>query len=78
MEGQFPVQLAAMTVNGKYLTAIPYAKAADYHRDTSVENNNPMGTVNDAGGWAYGDPVDGLLLVNCTHTDTKGSVWSTY
>jgi prepilin-type N-terminal cleavage/methylation domain-containing protein len=83
MEGQYPVQLFALTSNGKYLTAIPYAKTPNYHTDTSKEADNSPGTVlNDTGGWAYNnnqtDPNFGTLWVNCTHTDTKGTIWTAY
>ena len=40
--------------------------------------NDPV----NAGGWLYnnivGDAGFGAVSVNCTHTDTKGSVWSSY
>ena len=40
------------------------------------------GAANDAGGWQYNnvstDPDFGTLWVNCTHTDTKGSAWTSY
>lgn len=31
---------------------------------------------NDSGGWAYAP--DGTVFIDCTHTDTKGAVWSAY
>ena len=42
-----------------------------------------LGTVtDDAGGWVYdNDPADlrfGAVWINCTHTDTKNKVWSSY
>src|SRR6266700_639530 len=53
MEGQYPTLLTAMTTNGKYLTAIPYAKTPNYHTDASTEVDAGSGAVNDAAGWAY-------------------------
>ena len=83
MEGQYPTDLAALTINGKYLSAIPKAKAPNYHADsaTVVQNSGTL-AITDGGGWAYvnapGDSNVGTLWVNCTHTDTKGSNWTTY
>ena len=80
MEGQYPQTLAALTVNGKYLSVLPVAKAPNYHADSSAANYAT--TANDGGGWSYdntaNDPNLGTVLVNCTHTDTKGSLWTTY
>lgn len=83
MEGQYPANLAALTIGGKYLTSIPPAKAPNYHTDSSVIVLTAVAaTPNDAGGWWYNDVVTnaniGNSLVNCTHTDTKGSVWTAY
>ena len=39
MEGQYPMQLAALTIAGKYLSALPNAKTPNYHADTSVETD---------------------------------------
>ena len=79
MEGQYPSLMTALTINGKYLTAIPLAKAPNYHSDSSTVQDP---TPNDANGWAYNnsttDPNFGTVLVNCTHTDTKGTIWTSY
>jgi prepilin-type N-terminal cleavage/methylation domain-containing protein len=79
MEGQYPGVLSALTINGKYLSAIPIAKAPNYHTDTSTLRDP---TPNDTNGWAYdnvfGDSNFGTVLVNCTHTDTKGTTWTQY
>ncbi len=81
MEGQYPSDMASLTVAGKYLSAVPVAKAPNYHPDTSTILQN-VTTANDGGGWVYnnvtGDPNLGTVWVNCTHTDTKGSIWTTY
>ena len=82
MEGQYPSQLAALTVSGKYISAVGQAKTPNYHPDLSTETNGVISAVTDAGGWMFdnvpGDPSMGLVRVNCTHTDTKGLVWTTY
>lgn len=83
MEGQFPDFLGAMTVGGKYLSAIPSAHAADYHAAHNNEQVTRVSAVaSDFGGWLYDDiPASGnygKVVVNCTHTDTKGTVWTEY
>ena len=81
MEGQYPADLGALTIAGKYLQPVPNAKEPNYHNDTSVAIQ-AASTSNDAAGWLYNnlatDPNLGSVFVNCTHTDTKGSVWTTY
>src|SRR5471032_1095105 len=37
MEGQYPSQLAALTLGGKYLATLPLAKTPSYHGDSSAE-----------------------------------------
>ena len=80
LEGQYPSNMASLTIAGKYLSVVPVSKAPNYHTDTSTTYNQT--SANDAGGWSYnnttGDANIGTLWVNCTHTDTKGSVWTTY
>jgi general secretion pathway protein G len=82
LEGQYPAQLAALTISGKYLTAVPVAKAPNYHADTSTEADGLLTAETGTGGWFYnnvlGDANVGSMLINCTHTDTKGTSWSTY
>src|SRR5438105_2253414 len=36
MEGQYPADPVSLTVNGKYLSAIPEGKTPDYHAASSV------------------------------------------
>ena len=82
-EGQFPDDLTALTANGKYLVTLPLAYAAGYH---PARNNQQVSRVSaipgDFGGWFYDDiPTSGSygkVVVNCTHADTKGIIWSTY
>lgn len=80
MEGQYPADMPSLTVAGKYISAVPVAKAPNYHTDTSVAYNQTAS--NNTGGWSYNNTINdanqGTLWVNCTHTDTKSSVWTTY
>ena len=84
MEGQYPSDLAGgLTTNGKYLASMPLAKAPNYHTDTaSVYYPTTGGIGNDGGGWDYnnisGNANLGTVFVNCTHTDTKASIWTSY
>ncbi|MBI5243420.1 MAG: type II secretion system protein [Elusimicrobia bacterium] len=79
MAGKFPSSLDSLTANAKYLPAIPKARAPDYHPESAAVS---AGVTDDASGWGYdNDPASsrfGTVWVNCTHTDTKGSVWSSY
>ena len=80
MEGQYPADVGALTISGKYLQTLPLAKAPNYHADGSAVQ---LATAaNDAGGWSYnataGSANYGNVVVNCTHTDSKGSIWTSY
>ena len=79
-EGVYPGTPDALTVSGKYLTEIPKAKTPNYHADSSA---SVLATVpTNVGGWLYnnvlGDANMGTIIVNCTHTDSKSSVWTVY
>ena len=80
MEGQYPGNLNALTISGKYLSDVPKSKAPNYHTD--VATVVAQVSANDAAGWSYNstttDPNFGVIWVNCTHTDTKGSIWTNY
>ncbi|NNN06925.1 MAG: prepilin-type N-terminal cleavage/methylation domain-containing protein [Elusimicrobia bacterium] len=82
LEGSYPPDLPALTVSSKYLTAVPPTKTPYYHSDSSSEVDGTFADFNDAGGWLFNniatDPNVGDLNVDCTDTDTKGSVWSAY
>jgi prepilin-type N-terminal cleavage/methylation domain-containing protein len=82
MEGQYPAQLAALTVNGKYIALVGKALTPNYHVDSSAETDGLLTVPTDAGGWMYNNTPSnaslGILAINCTHTDTKGTVWTTY
>lgn len=74
-EGNYPSHLDALLVGGKYLSQIPQAKPERWHSDSNhvVLGSSPT----DVGGWLY-DPKTGTLLVNCTHEDRRGNVWTSY
>lgn len=81
MEGVYPEDLPALTVQQKYLTKIPSARTPVYHRESAQVHVGP--TPDDSGGWWYfagaakgWDPS--VLRVNCTHTDIRGSAWTSY
>ncbi|MFI5347659.1 MAG: type IV pilin protein [Elusimicrobiota bacterium] len=82
MEGQYPSQLASLTIGGKYLSVLGSARTPNYHADSSAETAGQPSAPTDTGGWMFdnipGDPSVGIVEVNCTHTDTKGTVWTTY
>lgn len=80
LEGQYPSALAGLTASAKYLALVPPAKLPDYH----VELNSELDAAgpDDTGGWVYdnlrADSRYGWVWINCTHTDARGSVWTTY
>ncbi len=87
LEGKYPVDtLGSLTASAKYLSAIPNANTPNYHSSTSgvtaISSNTATNFSAEAGGWAYVNnnaSTDwGTLVVDCTHTDTKGNLWTTY
>ncbi|MFA6028523.1 MAG: type II secretion system protein [Elusimicrobiota bacterium] len=83
MEGQYPDYLHALTENGKYLGALPPAYSPGYHPSTTSEQIYRVSSlVSDFGNWIFDDVASdanyGKVYLNCTHTDTKGGVWTTY
>ena len=93
MEGWYPVSNPGpiMTMeNGKYLKAVPNSYAPPYHPqsstfDMSATSGSVEGTTS-PGGWSYEsnstpattDSPWGNVWVNCTHTDTRNTTWSSY
>jgi len=84
MDGSYPSSLSGLTIAGKYLSVVPVAKTPSYHPDSSTESDGTIvvdETLN-VGGWAYDNATDdanlGNMMIACTHTDTKGTVWSSY
>ncbi len=103
MEGNYPSDFNSLTVNGKYLSAIPSIKLPDYHASTVVIRHNLTpnafgcggGYMLDSGEWIYWSDngalcgsspppagqrarTQGELWIACSHTDTKGTVWTNY
>jgi prepilin-type N-terminal cleavage/methylation domain-containing protein len=86
MEGTYPTDdLTVLTSNGKYMTAIPPAKTPSVssmnqgHADTARVVAGVAQT--DVGGWLYDNSSGanwGQIIVNCSHSDSRGSPWSTY
>lgn len=83
LDGSYPYHPAALAAGGKYIPRIPPAKTPNHHPDSdAVALVASSEDLTDAGGWAYladpGSEAWGAIYVNCTHTDSKGSVWSAY
>jgi prepilin-type N-terminal cleavage/methylation domain-containing protein len=83
MEGQYPGDPASLTIAGKYLSTVPMAKTPNYHADSStLMLGTQAAGINGVGAWIYdsavGDQYYGNVYVNCTHTDSKGTMWSNY
>jgi prepilin-type N-terminal cleavage/methylation domain-containing protein len=83
-EGVFPVATSlpqALTTGGKYVKSIPDVLLPRPANHTSP-NADVTNAIADGGAqrWYYAGPVggtwDGHVSVNCTHTDTRSSVWS--
>src|SRR5258708_2164326 len=81
-EGQWPPDLQFLKTNEHYIPNVPAPKVPPYHLETGTEHDGPPSILDDTGGWiydnVYGDPYYGKVLVNCSHTDTKGLSWSTF
>ncbi len=83
LEGVYPSQMSSLTINGKYMAQLPASNPANHHPASTGENDQATGSWTvDPGGWVYdnnsSDPNYGTVWVGCTHTDTKGSVWTLY
>lgn len=80
MEGHYPSDMAALTLDGKYLTEIPKVGPLHIHPVSADIRNGAKPT--DEGGWLYDNqPTSanaGNVTINCTHTDAKGSSWTAY
>lgn len=63
-------------VKAGYVDDLPMVGMKGYHEpDRAVK----LGAADDAGGWLF-QPDEGIgqVFINCTHTDTHGSIWSAY
>jgi len=91
-EGMFPSGPLsdALTNGGKYLDEISYCDVPQYHgKQLGVNDNDSHGLAGldniDEGKWCYhnresdsGGSRQGDFWIGCVHTDTKGSIWSSY
>jgi prepilin-type N-terminal cleavage/methylation domain-containing protein len=90
MEGTYASDLAVLTAAGKFLRVVPDAKTPDYHPASStIDDNDDFGMgamfVMDNGRWRYWNwqagmnyRSQGMIWVGCGHTDSKGTVWTSY
>ena len=66
----------------RYINEIPAAKVPPNHADSAAVADDNSATLSDAGGWDYDNVTSenawGTLLVNCSHTDSKGNQWTSY
>lgn len=88
-EGKYPDSLSRLTEHGKYLSSIPKIKLADHAETDAVllvsgvkDMAGLRGKLKDKGGYAYvsdpGSPLNGTVVIDCTHTDSRGTVWYQY
>jgi hypothetical protein len=92
MEGWYPTDMLTLTLNNKYLQnvvpsiTLPKNPTNPGHAAGNTVYQTTMGSMwnNDgaAGNWSYenvsADSTWGTILVNCSHKDLKGNVWTTY
>lgn len=79
-EGVFPQNLDVLVQDKRYLVNIPATALPEHKPSNKVTVKNGVskaGKISDKGGWLY-DPENGRVIVDCTHLDPKGSVWSTW
>lgn len=81
MEGLYPDRISSLTTGGKYLSELPYTRTW-HHEPRNVETRSAnFPNVEYASWWYNNDPTHadfGALHVNCSHTDTRQTVWSSY
>jgi len=81
MEGVYPADVSALTIGQKYIKAIPTVKVPPHHADDNAVNLT-SDVTSDGAGWSYNNVTTannyGTVWVRCTHTDTKGKMWSEY
>lgn len=78
------------TLVPKYISSIPQAKIGAFHPDTTLvfaQNSISVGGTPDGQtGWVYDSQPPGFSIdsdwgqawINCSHTDSKSSVWTNY
>lgn len=68
----------ALCLGSKYLKELPFISIPKTsHSTTNTNNVNSTAALGDTPGWFYSS-AEGHVAVNCTHTDTKSSTWSTW
>ena len=91
-EGRYPegANLGVLTTGSKYLQGIPVANLPRTTNNTIGHTTANTVTITaltgaapgDNGGWAYDNNAAnatwGYLVVSCTHSDLRGSVWTSY
>ena len=83
MEGQYPADLTPMLQPGsKYLTSVMPLFTGTHGKTDAVTYVVAKESTTDTGTWAYVNTVGGAnwgtVYIQCTHTDSKGSVWNQY
>lgn len=88
-KGASPADLNALSAGGKYLPEPPVlwlgndgARVNVPHEPTTEYAYYPTRSLKDSGKWAFVNGRDdkdyGEIYIDCTHTDTKGTQWSSY
>lgn len=87
MEGWYPADnLAVLAVSNRYMATVPVAKLPAITGMNTGHSDSASVTLEvtpgDAGGWSYdnssADTNWGRLLVACSHSDSRGSRWTSY
>lgn len=80
MEGVYPDDLLSLSQSSRYLRRISPARLPGHHTDSSAVLH--AAAPDDGGGWVYNNVQNsanyGSVRVNCTHSDIKNSVWTSY
>jgi type II secretory pathway pseudopilin PulG len=82
-EGFYPADLTPLLTPGsKYLTGIIPMYTQQHGSNEQISFFDANSTPTDTGGWGYvnnhSQPSWGYVFVDCTHTDLKGYVWTSY
>jgi prepilin-type N-terminal cleavage/methylation domain-containing protein len=87
-QGVYPFDVTAITNSQKYLQVVPSAQtpksvnSIGHAASGALKQTNFAAYVTDAGGWSYdnanSDTTWGSLVVNCSHKDIKGNIWTSY
>ena len=91
-EGRYPAGLSGtdvsflrdtLTANSKYLKGWPGAYISPNHTQSETVNGlDSVADMADTGSWGYvvnsADNDWGKIFIECSHSDTKGILWSSY